>query len=1000
MRSISSRAQAGLVLSFIFSCALCIPARADLLNTISGTVGGVVSGTLGGAVSGTLGGARGGGVLPSGPAGTVSGVSPGTMSSSPSRPEGPGSSPSLRSSVASAIGVMAHQQFVAQVLSVTPTSARVRLRDGSTRTLALTRGLAAALRAYVGKTVMLRSVDGTHLTGIVGQNDAVRGTVIAIDDNNVTMVSPNGETFVISLAANQRPRFGVGARVVAVSHDFGRTVQLSPISALADAYLGKVSGASGNTVTLRMGNQLQSFAADSAMVRLAAAHAGQTVAVDSPDGLNVKSLLSGATLLHLAAVARGTAVATNGISAAVTAVGNGRLTAQLPNGDLQTLSGNVGSLHASSSVPIVITPLDRAHFRVQSGTHAATLADANVCATANSSCKSSMQGHVVTVGPESLSVRMGNGDVSTLFGKIASLGLTRGSPITVTPLDKTLARVTSGSRVANVVRASACSTINSGCTGNVTTAPATAVNASAGDSTPRNNLAHQNRTVAGNHMSVAAGKKIDPGAAACVQINAGSCASPSGGAGTGTLPVARARVNGSVGNNAPASNLANVNRSAGRNNAIAVAGANRSAAVGCASVNSGSCASSGSPNTVPVPATKVSAGIGNGTPPNNLANTQRTAAGNNALATAGANQNAAAGCVSINAGPCVTSSGSTLQSGRVSAAVGNGTPANNLANANRSVAGNGVVATAGANRNAAAGCVAINAGACGSATPLNTTVPATKAGIAIGNGTPPNNLANTQRSAAGNDALATAGANQSSAAGCVSVNAGPCVTSSGSMTQSGKVTASVGNGPSNNLASQSRSAAGNDAAVNAGGNRNGGGGCVSINAGACQAASSVIGGNAGNGNGGNGTGGPGSGRGHGGPGISDQTGGSVVVVNGAALTAPNGNNGTATAAYTGLVAACGNDGRVIVSVADIASAKRIAGAKLHLIGSGRSDWAVTRSGAVIFAHVPAGTYRLQATRVGYKPILSPAFQVQCAVATTLKVRMARTSSKSPARSGR
>ena len=275
MGSISNRATVGLVFLFIFTNALGIPARADLLGALSGAIGGVVSGTLGSAVSGTLG-TRG--VMPSGPAGTVGGFGAGPMSSEPSRPEGPGLN-TPGSSVASAVAEMERQQFVAQVLAVTPSSARVRLRDGSTRTLAVTAGLASALRAYVGKTVLLRSVDGTHLSGIVGQNDAVRGTVTAIDNNNVTMVSPNGETFVVSLGAGQRPRFGAGARVIAVSHDFGRSVQLSPISGLADAYLGKVAGASGNTVTLRMGNQLQTFAADSAMVRLAAAHAGQTVAV-------------------------------------------------------------------------------------------------------------------------------------------------------------------------------------------------------------------------------------------------------------------------------------------------------------------------------------------------------------------------------------------------------------------------------------------------------------------------------------------------------------------------------------------------------------------------------------------------------------------------------------------------------------------------------------------------------------------------------------------------
>lgn len=481
------RRAAAAALGCFFALASAAPAqvvRADAGVAGNASVGGVASG-IGGAVRGTIGGvAPGVGSLTSaggtahasplrlsGPDATVGGLgsapsafgAPASLSTAPSFFRGNGSATaSLQAEV--------KQQLIGTLRAVANGTVTMQLTDGSTRSFQAAPALAATLRGYVGKDVYLRSADGTHITSLVGRQDTTRGIVTAVNGQLVTFVSPNGEVHSIMLDRGgvEALTVRVGSSVVGSSNDFGRTANVtvlsaSPHSALLDVYVGRLGTVAAGTAVLGMGRGEQSFAVSPATARLLRGLRGRTVAVAAPDGVHVKNVLADATVAHLVAAARARQHAGNAIEADVVASSAGRLTLQLPNGDTASYLGNVARLGIRARAPVTVTPLDRFHVRVTARGHAATLLGADVCATVNARCRDAMNGSVVASTPTSVSVELPGGDVATYLGDMRPLSAAVNAPITVTPLDATHARLTAGTNVLNAIDATACVTINDGC---------------------------------------------------------------------------------------------------------------------------------------------------------------------------------------------------------------------------------------------------------------------------------------------------------------------------------------------------------------------------------------------------------------------------------------------------------------------------------------------------------------------------------------------------------
>jgi hypothetical protein len=479
----------------------------------------------------------------------------------------------LNGSIRAALSVMAKQEIIGAVKSVAATHVVVTTASG-TRTLSIAPGAAATLRAFLGRTIMIRTIDGARVASIVGHYDSVRGTVDGVDGNALSFVTPSGEVFVMTLlrsAAGLR----VGSRVVAQSSDFGKSVSLTTLnvsapSSLADVYVGKVVAAGAGQITLSFGKMTQRFSADSATIATASRLQGKVVALDVPDGVDVKSMLTSGTLSHLTSGLTGQSL--SALPASVVAANHGSVSLQLPNGDLVTYVGNLAQANLKSNEAVTIVPLDRFHARLTANAHAFNVANADACVTINSSCKATTSGHVVSATATALSVRFASGDVSTFLGKVPAGSTLPGTGAVVTALDSTHARVVVQGAAFNALDAHACVTINAGCnamTGTVKgTSPLTVQFADGSTATLLGNRSLAGAVQANSpilvqpldatHAVAQAGTSVsDVGLSslACDSVNA-SCsrsttstvASSGNGGGNGSSGTGNASGNGSAGN--------------------------------------------------------------------------------------------------------------------------------------------------------------------------------------------------------------------------------------------------------------------------------------------------------------------------------------------------------------------------------------------------------------------------------------------------------------------
>lgn len=366
-------------LGLIFATALTYPslAQAGPAGGLGGAVGGVLGGAAGGlggtvgGVGGSVGGAIGsatgslGGMngSPSGPLGTISSGSFGPALGGLTGGSIMGGS-TANLNVAAQVAVELRQRLDGQLVSLASDALTLRLADGSTKNLQTNSELVASLRPFVGKNVFLRSVDGVHVSSVVGQNDTVRGSVTAINGGLVTFVSPNGEVRSITLSLDGIATSGlrVGASVVSTSNDFGRTgrlalLKISPRSSLSDVYVGNVDGVAGKMLKLRIGNNLQLFNVDSGLLPALVSLQGRTIALISPDGTTVQNLLAARTLDLLTSAAVLNNRIRAGAAASVIATTRKKMIAQLVNGDTMTLlSQGPNLLSVKARVPVVITP--------------------------------------------------------------------------------------------------------------------------------------------------------------------------------------------------------------------------------------------------------------------------------------------------------------------------------------------------------------------------------------------------------------------------------------------------------------------------------------------------------------------------------------------------------------------------------------------------------------------------------------------------------------------
>lgn len=638
-------------LGLIFATALTYPIVAGaapaggLGGAVGGALGGVtggLGGTLGG-VGGSLGGAIGsaagsmGGMngSPNGPLGTISG---GTFGPSLGGLTGGSTAGRITANlnVAAQVAVELRQRVNGRLVSLGSDALTLRLDDGNTKNLQAHSEFVASLRPFVGKNVFLRSVDGVHISSVVGQNDTVRGTLTAINGGLVTFVSPNGEVHSITLPTDGIAKSGlrVGVSVVSTSNDFGRTgrlalLKISPRSSLSDVYIGNVIGLTDNTLKLGIGNNLQLFTVDSSLVSALTSLQGRTIALISADGATVQNLLAARTLDLLTSAALLNNRIRAGAAASVIATTRKKIIAQLVNGDTMTLlSQGPSLLSVKARVPVVITPLDSLHVRVRAGAQVLNLLNADACATVNAGCRGSLTGRAVAVSPTALSVRLPNGDINTFLGNIRSLDLTAGVPIVITPLDAVKARISAGANVMNVVKASACVTINSGCKASPATVlavspaqlqlrlPDGAITNLRGNPTPLGlsaNVPVQIQPLDNQHVIVVGNAQVAQlaDANACLTVNA-SCVGNSGG-----IPSSAP---GSV----TASGCISVNGSGcapGTGGTPAAGNTGGVTAGGCVSVNGSGCApaSAGGPGTgnggTVVGALPGIPGGGNATPP-------------------------------------------------------------------------------------------------------------------------------------------------------------------------------------------------------------------------------------------------------------------------------------------------------------------------------------------------------------------------------------------------
>jgi len=639
MMQVKTRALAS-VLAFLFVAAASVSPSLAGQNSgglLGGGVGGALSGAAG-AISGTMNGVAGslGGGAGVNSAGSQFDGPTDTLNSilaSPISSERLFSDPALLDELAwqlhvpraaaAAVVMELKQRTQGTLVSVSGDAVTVATAQGP-KNLIASDDAAAALRAFVSKSVILRAADGVHITSVVGQHDAIRGIVTSVSDDIATFLSPNGEIHTIKLGSGAAAKLGVrmGASVVAVSNDFDQTasfgvLRIPPGSLLNDAYLGVVAQVNRSVVTLRSGGALQSFIVDAPTSNILAALRGKTVVLAIPDGVHVKTLVAASMVDELVALASGQVRAGNGVMAQVVAASRNRLTLQLPNGDVVSYLLSTQLLKSRTRVAATLTPLDFLHARIAIGASVFKAVDAGACVTVNAGCRARpLSGSVAAVDTASIAVRMANGDLHTLLGDVHGLTVDVGAPVTVTPLSNLHARVVAGAHVADLVDARACATINAGCRGmpgTVDSVSAHALTVGLADgskvdlqgSTAGLGLAASLPVIVqpldNTHAIVQASGNVANlvDANACVTVNA-VCAASSGGV---------------LGAPAGAKVVANTGT------ALADGG-NSSAAGGCVSVNGGACAASiagsgggtGSPGGTGAPGVTVGSGgiVGSG----------------------------------------------------------------------------------------------------------------------------------------------------------------------------------------------------------------------------------------------------------------------------------------------------------------------------------------------------------------------------------------------------
>ena len=645
MKTFASRAVSS-ALAVLFLTLVSTSSVSAALNLGGGGLLGGVGGAIGGAINGVAGGALGGAGDSSGLGGALQGPSD-TLSSILSSPMGSEqlfSDPAmlddlawqlhLPQSAAAAVLLEWKQRVEGKLLGVSGDVVTVATADGK-KSLIASDDAAAALRPFVGKHVILRSADGIHVTSVVGQHDAIRGLVTAISDNTVTFVTSNGEIHTIKLAPGAVGRLSVriGASVVAVSNDFDKSasfgvLNVAPSSLLNDAYVGVVSNVSNNLATIALGGSLQSFVVDAPVARILNSLRGKTVVLAVSDGVHVKTLISSPMVDELIGIASGQIRPRGGVLAQVIAASRNRLTLQLPNGDVVSYLLTTPLLNSRTRIAATLTPLDFLHARIKLGTKVFDAVDAGACVTVNARCKAGqVGGTIIAIDPASIAVRLANGDLRTFLGDVRALRLSVGVPVTISPLSDLHVRVSAGAKIADLIDARACVTINAGChdmPGTVLSTNADGLTVGLADgskielhgSTSGLGLAANLPVIVqpldNTHAIVQAGANVGNLANidACASLNAMCVASTGGGlGGPVSAKLASQTAASALGNSAAANVCATLNAagcnpgSAGASSGgpasaqvnsgtQAAGGGNSASGNGCVSINGGACAES------------------------------------------------------------------------------------------------------------------------------------------------------------------------------------------------------------------------------------------------------------------------------------------------------------------------------------------------------------------------------------------------------------------------
>lgn len=276
--------------------------------------------------------------------------------------------------------------------------------------------------------------------------ESVRGVVVAIAGDQVAFLSPNGEVRVIALAKGgvERLHLRTGSSVFFKSDDFGKTASLAVMalrrgSMLGDVFVGKIETVGRDDMKLAMDTGTQTFAYSREDAALLKSLAGKIVAVDSPDGVHVKSVLSAATLA--------------GLGANVLSATSAKTMLQLPNGDVATYSGNLTSLALRPGAVVHVKPLDDVHALLSSGKRSVRVTrDVRDSVAA-----------VVARTPTSIVLRYANGDVRTLLGDVQRVDAKAGSQVAVGVIDGSHMSLTANAVSTTLVDAQACGALSAGC---------------------------------------------------------------------------------------------------------------------------------------------------------------------------------------------------------------------------------------------------------------------------------------------------------------------------------------------------------------------------------------------------------------------------------------------------------------------------------------------------------------------------------------------------------